>query len=118
VVLLARALATGCQALVLDEPASALDLANQGVVLRLMRRLAIERRMSILFTTHDPSAALAVADSALMLFDSGHHASGPVDASLSEANLSRLYGIAIKRMVFSDGDSRGETIVPMHGLGR
>ncbi|MEJ0052467.1 MAG: ABC transporter ATP-binding protein [Methylovirgula sp.] len=51
-VLLARALATNCRTLVLDEPASALDLANAGVVLRLLRRLATEQNIAVLFTTH------------------------------------------------------------------
>jgi iron complex transport system ATP-binding protein len=117
-VLLARALATECRALVLDEPASALDLANQGVVLRLMRRLAVDRGLAILFTTHDPDHALAVADTALLLLEQADHVFGAVDDTLSETNLSRLYGIEVRRLAFSDGAGRGEAVVPMHGLGR
>lgn len=117
-ILLARALATECRALVLDEPASALDLANQGVVLRLMRRLATDRGLSILFTTHDPEHALAVADSALLLFEQAGHACGAVDETLSEANLSRLYGIDVRRLAYADGAHRAEAVVPLHGLGR
>ncbi|MGZ3339476.1 MAG: ABC transporter ATP-binding protein [Reyranella sp.] len=117
-VLLARALASECRVLVLDEPASALDLANQGIVLRLMRRLAAERSLAILFTTHDPDHALAVADRALILLDDADHVFGPVDKTLSEANLSRLYGVGVRRLAFADGEGRGETVVPLYGLGR
>lgn len=38
-VILARALATGASFLVLDEPASALDLANQSLLLSVLKRL-------------------------------------------------------------------------------
>jgi len=117
-VLLARALASECRVLVLDEPASALDLANQGVVLRLIRRLAAERRLAVLFTTHDPDHALAVADHALLLLEDARHAFGPIDETLSEANLSRLYGIDVRRLTFADGEGGAETVVPLHGLGR
>lgn len=117
-VLLARALATECQALIFDEPASALDLANQGVVLRLMHRLATSRGISIMFTTHDPGHALAVADSALMLFGNDSYVFGSVGESLNEANLARLYGVATKRISFSEGDARGEAVVPLYGIAR
>ncbi len=117
-VLLARALASDCRVLVLDEPASALDLANQGIVLRLMRRLAVERRLSVLFTTHHPDHALAVADRALLLLDEARHVFGPAGETLSEANLGRLYGVAVRRVAFADGAATAQTVVALHGLGR
>ncbi len=61
-VLLARALATGSSVLVLDEPAAALELANQERLITLVDALRRERRWAILFTTHDPNQALAMAD--------------------------------------------------------
>lgn len=48
-VMIARALVTECQTLLLDEPCSALDLANQQVVLQLISDLAHQQRCSILF---------------------------------------------------------------------
>ncbi|RVT89988.1 ABC transporter ATP-binding protein [Rhodovarius crocodyli] len=110
--LLARALATDCAALVLDEPASALDLANQGVMLRLLRRLAAEKGLAILFTTHHPDHALAIAHQALLMLPAGEHLHAPRDEALSEANLQRLYGVPIRRVAFEGG----ETLVPMHSL--
>ena len=65
-VLLARALATGSEVIVLDEPAAALDLKNQERLLRLLVSLREERNRAIVFTTHDPNHAFA-ADRALLM---------------------------------------------------
>ncbi|WP_438886858.1 ATP-binding cassette domain-containing protein, partial [Bacillus cereus group sp. Bce002] len=53
-VLLARALATGAEVLILDEPASALDLANQDLLLNVLFELRRVRSHSVVFTTHHP----------------------------------------------------------------
>jgi len=116
-VLLARALATGADILILDEPASALDLTNQGVVLRLMRRLADERGMTVLFTTHHPEHAVDVADHALML-GGGAPLFGPAAAVLNETNLSRLYGVPIRRVDYRIDGQGGAALVPLHGIRR
>lgn len=110
--LLARALATDCAAMVLDEPASALDLANQGVMLRLLRRLAREKGLAILFTTHHPDHALGIADQALLMLPAGAHLCAPCGEAMSEAHLERLYGVPVRRLGFEGG----ETVVPLHGL--
>ncbi len=115
-VLLARALATECSVLVLDEPASALDLANQGGVLRLLLRLTVERNLAVLFTTHDPAHALGIADHALLLFEHAQHACGTADATLNEENLSRLYNMQVRRSRWSYDGDQGEVIIPLHGL--
>lgn len=112
-VLLARALATGADILVLDEPASALDLTNQGAVLRLMRRLADSRGMTVIFTTHHPEHAADLADHALLLGGAAPRF-GPAGEILQAETLSRLYGVPIRRIDY-DG---GSTLVPLHGITR
>lgn len=115
-VLLARALASDCTAMVLDEPASALDLANQGIILRLLIRLARERGLAILFTTHQPDHALAIADQALLMLEAGAHVCGRSSEVLSEANLERLYAVPVHRISWRHDGQLGETIVPLHRL--
>ncbi|RDD69627.1 ATP-binding cassette domain-containing protein [Paracoccus versutus] len=56
-VMLARALATGSELLVLDEPALVLDLANQSLRLSVLSRLKEDGRHAILFSTHFPQHA-------------------------------------------------------------
>ncbi|MBL0907433.1 ABC transporter ATP-binding protein [Pectobacterium carotovorum] len=97
-VLIARALASECQVLILDEPTAALDVQNQAQVLRLLKHLAKTQHLSILLTTHDPSHALAIADRALLLMDNQHYLYGRCDEVVTEDNLSRLYGIPMRQV--------------------
>ncbi len=116
-VLLARALATGADILILDEPASALDLTNQGVVLRLMRRLADERGMTVLFTTHHPEHAVGVADHALLL-GGAEPQFGTAGTVLNETSLSALYGVPIRLVDYTAEGQHGTALVPLHGIRR
>lgn len=93
-VLIARALASGCEILVLDEPASALDLANQSRVLSVLRALADEG-MTIIMTTHHPDHALHVAEKSLLFLGADELLVGPTRDLLTAETLSALYGVPI-----------------------
>lgn len=95
-VLLARALATGSEALVLDEPAAALDLHNQERLLTLLRSLREPRDKAIVFTTHDPNHALAAADDALLMMPDGQSLFGPVAETITPEHLERLYSVPMR----------------------
>ena len=116
-VLLARALATGADILILDEPASALDLRNQDRFLSVVDALRADGRHTIVFTTHLPQHASAVADDALMLYGAEDHIFGPVGEVLNEKNLTRLYGIPV-RIVEVEASSGGRMVsgvIPIFG---
>jgi iron complex transport system ATP-binding protein len=115
IVLLARALATGSSALVLDEPASALDLANQNRLLAVLRDVKAAGRHAILFSTHLPQHALSVADDALLMMDPANHVVGPARTVLDEANLTCLYGLPVRRVSLSGESGAVEAVVPMFG---
>lgn len=66
-ILIARAIASECRLMLLDEPTSALDLANQDAVLSLLRQLARKHGMGIIFTTHQPNHAQAIANKTLLI---------------------------------------------------
>lgn len=53
-VLIARALATGSDVLIFDEPTSSLDYANQYQILRMIQDLARNYSYSIIMTSHQP----------------------------------------------------------------
>jgi iron complex transport system ATP-binding protein len=93
--LIARALATGAEALVLDEPTANLDFANQSRVLDELSRLR-QAGIAILLCTHDPDHAFRVADRALLLARGQVLAQGPAADVLIGENLTRLYGIGIQ----------------------
>jgi iron complex transport system ATP-binding protein len=92
--LIARALATEASLLVLDEPTANLDFGNQMRVLTEIERLR-ESGIAILLCSHDPGHALEVADEVLLIRDGRTFARGMPSEVLSDANLSRLYGIEV-----------------------
>ncbi|BAL76882.1 ABC transporter ATP-binding protein [Bradyrhizobium cosmicum] len=115
-ILLARALASDCKVLVLDEPASALDIANQGVVLRLLLRLAGSLGLTVLFTTHHPDHAIGIADTTLLMQRDAAHITGPTETVLTEGNLTRMYGVPVRRVDVDADEETAAAIVPLHGL--
>ena len=66
-VLIARALASDCEALILDEPFAGLDLDNQRRTLSLLRSLARRHDLGIIFSAHHPDHVFAVADAVVGL---------------------------------------------------
>ena len=85
-VLIARSLAQQPALLLLDEPASQLDPANQLAVIRLLRSLRA-RGITVLYTSHNPQAAAIAADTIHMLKGGRFAVSGPPRQVLTGANL-------------------------------
>ena len=96
-VMIARALVTDCQTLLLDEPCSALDLANQQAVLQLISDLAYFQGCSILFSTHDPQHAVQIASHTLLLLPQGRWLAGPTQEIVTEENLFQAYGLPLRK---------------------
>lgn len=93
-VLIARALVSDCDTIVLDEPASALDLRNQAQVLTVLRALADEG-MAVVMTTHHPDHALHVAERSMLMVAADDRRLGPTRELLTGALLSEMYGVPI-----------------------
>jgi iron complex transport system ATP-binding protein len=92
--LIARALAQDAPFLVMDEPTASLDFANQLKTLALIRALADEG-LAIVFSTHHPDQALAVATHAALLRDGAIRASGTAAEVLTGERLSSLFGVEL-----------------------
>lgn len=93
-VLIARALVSGCATLVLDEPASALDLRNQARILSVLRSLA-DDGMAVVMTTHHPDHALHIAERSMLMVDGEDRRIGRTRELLSGDLLTAMYGVDI-----------------------
>ncbi len=112
-VIFARALVAEADILILDEPTSALDLKNQALILDWIARLSRDDGLTILFTTHHPHHALAVADTALLMQGEREFAFGAAADVLTEDNLLRLYGVPLRHLSFQYGEHVVNTFVPV-----
>ena len=99
--LIARALAQEPKVLVMDEPTASLDFGNQLRVLDKLRTLA-QRGIAIVFSSHDPDHALAVADRALLISGGRILAIGVTKDVVRADTLETLYGIPV-RIVLTQG---------------
>lgn len=67
-VMIAMALLPQPRMIIADEPTTALDVTVQAQILGLLRRLAVERGVSVLFTTHDLGAAWEICDRIVVMY--------------------------------------------------
>jgi peptide/nickel transport system ATP-binding protein len=67
-IVIALALAAEPRIIIADEPTTALDMSIQAQILSLLRRLATERKMSMLLITHDLGVIAQLADRVAVLY--------------------------------------------------
>lgn len=87
----ARALTQNPEILLLDEPCSHLDLINSRQMLNMMKTIAQSNR-TVVFTTHDPNAASAIADQVILLKKGTLVAKGSPENTLTPKLLTTTYG--------------------------
>jgi iron complex transport system ATP-binding protein len=66
-VLIARALAQDTPLIVLDEPATHLDLLHKVSLFKLLKKLTMETKKCILFSTHDIDLAIQLSDEMIVM---------------------------------------------------
>lgn len=107
--LIARALATEAAHLLMDEPTANLDFGNQALILDEVARLR-SAGAGVLFSTHHPDHALAIADRVFMVRGGAIMASGATAEVLNSENLSALYGRPIQVVAVTSGDGSGRRV--------
>jgi zinc/manganese transport system ATP-binding protein len=100
--LIAQALVSRPQLLILDEPLDSLDLPNQSAVAALLERICRDERVTVLLVAHDVNPLLSYVDRVVYL-GSGHAVVGPPAQVITGATLSRLYGVPVEVLQTADG---------------
>jgi len=93
--LLARALATSPDVLILDEPTAGMDIGAEATMIEFLRGLNQRSHLTILIVTHILPIVLNLATSIMLMSD---HAvlQGAVADVLREDRLTALYGIPVR----------------------
>ncbi|EAT4155216.1 ABC transporter ATP-binding protein [Salmonella enterica] len=100
-VLMAQALASEAQIILLDEVTAAMDWRNQATILRLLQDLA-RQGYTISFITHSPQHALDFATHCLLMFPEGGWAFGTPSKIITDETLSRLYRLPVRCVEIED----------------
>ncbi|NOQ39002.1 MAG: ABC transporter ATP-binding protein, partial [Anaerolineales bacterium] len=79
----------------LDEPTAHLDLENQNRILKLLKQMSTRGKTSVL-TTHDPNAAIFVADYFVLMNRGNIAAQGDLSQVITAENLSMIYRTPIR----------------------
>ncbi|WED23912.1 ABC transporter ATP-binding protein [Vibrio sp. JC009] len=110
-VLIARALVSSPEIMILDEPTSALDYKNQDRVLRILKKIA-GNGTTIIFSTHCPHQALRISDKTMIMQSKDRYLSGTAGEILNEECLSELYKIDIHKGLINNKDY--EFVMPLY----
>jgi iron complex transport system ATP-binding protein len=94
-VVIARALAQDPRLLLLDEPTAHLDLSHQLEILRLLRRLRVERGLTVILVSHDLNAAAECADRLLLLHGGAILVADRPEEVMRPEIIERAYGCSV-----------------------
>ncbi len=92
-ILIARALAQEPEVMLMDEPTSFLDAKHKIEIMLLLRKIATEKSVAIVLTTHDVELALRVCDKVILLRGGRIIAEGPPEDVLTPEILRDVYGV-------------------------
>jgi zinc/manganese transport system ATP-binding protein len=90
-VLIAHALVSRPQLLLLDEPLANLDLRSEQEIVSVLGKLAREHEIAVLLSAHDMNPLLPVMDRIIYVAN-GKVASGSTDDVVTSEGLTQLYG--------------------------
>lgn len=113
-VMIARALAQQPQVMLLDEPTSHLDIRNQLMIYRMMRRLAHDWGMTVICVSHEVNMAARFADQLVLMRKGEILAHGSSREVINEAILREVYEVDIELIAANNRDPDTPPIVLAH----
>jgi zinc/manganese transport system ATP-binding protein len=100
--LVAQALVSSPELLLLDEPLDSLDLPNQAAISALLARICSSERVATLLVAHDVNPLLGHVDRVVYVA-AGRIVAGTPEQVITSETLSALYGVPVEVLRTSDG---------------
>lgn len=97
--------------LLLDEPLTALDLAHQHTVLRLVAGLAHDGAVGVVAVLHDVNLALSYADRVLLMQDGRIVVADAPAAALTPDHIQNVFGVSAVRLPHPTNGTKSVLVV-------
>ncbi len=101
-VAIAALLAQDAALLLLDEPASALDLSHQVSVMQILARECVQKQKAVVMVSHDLNLSYGIATHALLMMPDGSYLCGDKAEIMNEHHLSQCLAHPIERFVHGE----------------
>ena len=111
-VMIARALISEPELIILDEPESNLDMKNQLCVINTIEKVSKEYHTGCLINTHFPDHALQISDNTLMLGYGGKKLMGTTADVVTEKNIKEYFKVQSKIVSIHIDSKKYQTIFP------
>lgn len=102
-ILIARALFSNPDILILDEPCTGLDVYNRSYLFNTLEKLSKKKDLTILYVTHYVEEITPLFQKALLLKNGHVFAQGAIDEIFSDAMIQELLGYPIVIKQKTDG---------------
>ena len=93
-VFISRAIMQNPKVLLLDEPVTHLDIKNRAKVLNTVKRIAMEKKLTVLMTLHEPNDAIVYSDKIAFIKKGQIVNYGHTNTVVNEKNLQELYDMS------------------------
>lgn len=107
-VIIARALAQQPGIIILDEPINHLDIRHKVEIMKLLKKLSIEKDLMVITILHDLNFSLRYSDYCVLLQNGDVYKDGVPTEVLTEKNISDVYEIDV---TISASHDRGKMIL-------
>lgn len=111
-VMMARALISEPELMILDEPESNLDMKNQLQIMNTIEKVAEEFHTSCLINTHFPNHALKISDTTLMLGYGNKQVVGKTKDVVTEENIREYFNVCSRVVSLQVDAKEYRTIFP------
>lgn len=116
-VMMARALISEPELMILDEPESNLDMKNQLQIMNTIEMVAEKFKTSCLINTHFPNHALKISDTTLMLGYGNKQVAGKTTEVVTEKNIREYFNVCSKVVSLQVDAKEYQTIFPYQIVG-